>query len=294
MGGVLAEHQHGKGRVRLGRVWREGAVHHMVEWTVSTMLESDMAHAFTTGSNKGMTATDTQKNMVYYVGKQCSSRCTIEEYATALGKKFVDEYPLVSKAKIWVEQAPWKRVMVAGQPHNHGFAQYAPATRTTYVEVSKTGPVEVTSGLKNFKVLKTTQSGYDGFLHDKYTLLGDTSDRIMATSITSTWKFTSPVPNYDAAYEAAVTAITETFYGPPDKGVFSPGVQATLYQMANAILAKVPQVGSVFFNLPNLHFLPCNPVTSKFDNDVYIATSEPHGDIEATVTRQGVQPHCKL
>jgi urate oxidase len=58
---------------------------------------------------------------------------------------------------------------------------------------------------------------------------------------------------------------------------------------------SVPEVSSIFFNLPNLHFLPCTPVTSKFEHDVYVATSEPHGNIEAVVTRgQTVQPHCKL
>lgn len=34
------------------------------------MLESDMAHAYHTDSNRGMTSTDTQKNSVYYVAKQ--------------------------------------------------------------------------------------------------------------------------------------------------------------------------------------------------------------------------------
>lgn len=32
----------------------------------------------------------------------------------------------------------------------------------------------------------------------------------------------------------------------------------------------------------------------QFEDDVYVATSEPHGSIEATVTRGDVQPHCKL
>ena len=50
--------------MRLGRVWREGNTHYMVEWTVFCMLESDMAHAFLEGSNTDMTATDTQKNTV--------------------------------------------------------------------------------------------------------------------------------------------------------------------------------------------------------------------------------------
>jgi hypothetical protein len=57
---------------------------------------------------------------------------------------------------------------------------------------------------------------------------------------------------------------------------------------------RVPQIGSVFLNMPNLHFIPCNPVTSKFENDVYVATSEPHGNIEAVVTRGMVAPHAKL
>lgn len=34
------------------------------------MLESDMAHAFLTPSNKDMTPTDAQKNTVYYIAKQ--------------------------------------------------------------------------------------------------------------------------------------------------------------------------------------------------------------------------------
>lgn len=61
---TLAAHQHGKSRVRVGRVWREGDLHHIVEWKVDTMLESDMGHAFQTDSNADMTATDTQKNTV--------------------------------------------------------------------------------------------------------------------------------------------------------------------------------------------------------------------------------------
>ena len=60
----LALHHHGKSRVRVGRVWREGDVHHMVEWTVNTMIDSDMEHAFMFGDNTGMTPTDTQKHTV--------------------------------------------------------------------------------------------------------------------------------------------------------------------------------------------------------------------------------------
>lgn len=94
---------------------------------------------------------------VYYVAKQCSQKCTAEEYAIALGKHFVSTYPevgaplacafpscckpagsgshgilhclmhqlnsrgvQVTKAKIWIEQKPWQRVSMGGKPHDHG------------------------------------------------------------------------------------------------------------------------------------------------------------------------------
>lgn len=56
----------------------------------------------------------------------------------------------------------------------------------------------------------------------------------------------------------------------------------------------MPTSESIFLNMPNLHFIPCNPVGSSFNNDVYVATSEPHGNIEAVITRKGIAPHCKL
>lgn len=64
MAANLVHHTHGKSRVRLGRTWREGDVHHFVEWMVEVIIESDMEHAFVKGTNDGMTTTDTTKNTV--------------------------------------------------------------------------------------------------------------------------------------------------------------------------------------------------------------------------------------
>jgi len=48
--GDLAMHHHGKSRVRVARTWRDpsSGVHHFVEWTVHTMLESAMEHSYFT------------------------------------------------------------------------------------------------------------------------------------------------------------------------------------------------------------------------------------------------------
>ncbi|KAK9805934.1 hypothetical protein WJX73_006434 [Symbiochloris irregularis] len=293
MAAYLAQHQHGKLRVRLGRTWREGNTHYFSEWNVSTTLVSDMAHAFKTSSNADMTATDTQKNTVYFVAKQCSQRCSPEEYGVALARHFVKTYPKVSKTMVSIEATPWTRVSVAGQAHSHGFTVGGTELRTVYAAVDEAGKVEVVSGFKGLKVLKTTQSGYEDFLKDKYTILKDTKERIVATSITASWRYSGSVA-YDAAYETTKSALSDAFFGPAQTGVYSPSVQYTLFQMAKEALKRTPQLDSIFLNMPNIHFIPCNPVTSKFEDDVYVATSEPSGNIEATITRAQVQPHAKL
>jgi urate oxidase len=154
------------------------------------MLESDMEHAFVTPSNKGMTPTDTVKNTVYYIAKQFSDPCSPEEFAVALAKHFVNTYPLVHKAKVVVEAANWRRLGANGpQPHEHGFVGEGSEVRTAHVTHSVTEGTVVTGGITGLKVLKTTQSGYAGFLADKFTTLPDVDDRIVATVVTANWRW---------------------------------------------------------------------------------------------------------
>jgi len=296
---VLAAHQHGKSRVRLGRVWREaGGQHHFVEWRVATMLESDMEAAFLAGDNTGMTATDTQKNAVYLVAQRCGQRCAPEAYALALAAFFLEAYPRVSAAKVWVDAAPWARASVGGAPHAHGFAEAGGAETRTVAVIARRGggPPTVTAGVAGLKLLKTTQSGYEGFLRDPLTTLPESRDRIMASSVTAHWRYAPGAPPacFDAAHAAARAALAAAFLGPAAAGVYSPSVQFTLHRMAAAALAAVPAAQSIYINAPNLHFLPVAPVGSAFRDDVYAATSEPHGNIEAVVTRAGAAPHCRL
>lgn len=44
--------------------------------------------------------------------------------------------------------------------------------------------------------------------------------------------------DYDAAYEAVKGAIFDGFYGPPEKGIYSPSVQYTLYDMARIAIKR--------------------------------------------------------
>jgi urate oxidase len=158
----LATHQHGKGQVRLGRLWRDGANSTFVEWTVDTVLDSAMEHAYLEGTNTGMTATDTQKNTIYYMAKKMKPNAAPEDFALALARHFVETYEPVSKARVNVAQAPWNRHVVDGTPHEHGYAYSGTGVRTAFASYTQGGDVVVHGGVKDWKLLKTTQSGYEG------------------------------------------------------------------------------------------------------------------------------------
>jgi urate oxidase len=159
-----------------------------------------------------------------------------------------------------------------------------------YVLARRGAPTRVSGGAEALSVLKTTQSGYEGFARCALTALPDTRERLLATTVSATWAYATAPPDYDAAYDAALAALLATFFGPVRGGVYSPGVQATLYAMGAAALARVPAMSAITLTLPNLHFLPTLPAGIPFANDVYVATSEPHGTIQATVTRGDAAP----
>lgn len=94
------------------------------------------------------------------------------------------------------------------------------------------------------------------------------------------------VTSYDAVYARVMETLKELFFGPPNGGVYSPSVQYTLYQMGAAVVERVDEVAQITISAPNIHFIPAATIPGmKFNDDVYIATSEPHGQISATVSK---------
>ncbi|XP_068654432.1 uricase [Aristolochia californica] len=298
--GFKLEQIHGKGRVRVARVWRRenGGPHFIVEWNVSVSLLSDCLPAYFSGDNSNIVATDTVKNTVYAKAKECSELLSVEEFGILLGRHFTSFYPMVSTAIINIVEKPWERVLINGQPHSHGFKLGA-EKHTTDVTVKKGGALLVNSGIEGLALLKTTQSGFEGFVRDRYTMLPETRERILATEVSASWKYSftnvTVIPGkpfcFLQRYLDVKRVLCETFFGSPKDGVYSPSVQNTLYLMAEAVLSRFSDIESVQLRMPNLHFLPVNlpnkdkPTIVKFDDDVYMPTDEPHGTIQATLSR---------
>jgi urate oxidase len=191
MADLELEHQHGKARVRVARLWRgkrPGEAHYLAEWNVSISLISRVLAAFTDGDNSNIVATDTMKNTVYAIAKECTDPLSLEDFGVRLGRHFLTTYPeIVTGVKVMLFEKPWEHATVDGQPHNHGF-KLGSEKHTVEVVVNSDGDAKVTSGVSELSLLKTTQSGFEGFLRDKYTLLPETRERMLASAIRAVWR----------------------------------------------------------------------------------------------------------
>ena len=64
----------------------------------------------------------------------------------------------------------------------------------------------VESGIEDLIVLKTTRSGFAGYMKDPYTTLPETTDRIFSTAVKAVWRYVGP----DAATRETFLMIRET------------------------------------------------------------------------------------
>jgi len=289
----LESHNHGKTRVRVLKV-RRGAQHAVSEYSVQIRLFSpDYAKVFTHEDNTGLVATDTQKNTVYVVAKRTSAS-TPEQFGIDLATHFLKEYPVLTAVETEVQEAPWMRASIDGSPHDHSFLRTSPerAIATVWVSRDDIKRPQVTSSLIGMTILKTTQSGFSDYLKDKYTLLPDTSERCLSTELSAQWRY---VPqddalscDYAAVRESVRKNIIYGLFGPAAGGVFSASVQATIYDAGCLVLTATPEVEKIQINTPNIHYLPFHSLKalgSKFENDIFVPTSEPSGTIQCVVSR---------
>ena len=279
MGIVLGDNQYGKAEVRLVHVDRSTPQHVITDFTVTSQLRGDFAAAHLAGDNSAVLATDTQKNTVYAFAREYGLG-TPEDFAIRLGEHFVKTLPQITGARIAIDQHAWERIDVAGAPHDHAFVKTGAERRTTIVTLDGDA-VWVVSGLADLVVLKTTGSEFHGFPRDGYTTLPETTDRILATSVTARWRYRAEVAHSEI-YPAVRTLLLETF-----ATKHSLALQQTLYAMGSAVLESFGDIAEIRLSMPNKHhyLADLSPFGLDNPNQVFIAGDLPYGLIEAQVTR---------
>ncbi len=277
----IVHDSYGKSRVRLMKVERNGDMHKLQNITVAIAFEGDFTEVHRVGDNSQVLPTDTMKNTVYTLAHQTREIEEIEVFALRLADYFLAENSQVNRVIIDIAEHGWTRIVVDGKPHEHSFTKEGDEKRTAKITATREAAT-MESGVENLIVLKTAKSGFAGFVKDRYTTLPETGDRIFATAITANWRYSEADAATREAWQNARQTILEVFARHD-----SLSVQHTLYAMGEAVLEKFPDIAEIYFSLPNIHCLPVDFTRFGMENDnrIFIPTDEPHGLIEARLSR---------
>jgi urate oxidase len=276
----LIHHKYGKARVRVLKVMRAGNVHSLKELDVKVMLEGGFRSSYTQADNRLVVATDSIKNTVNVLAKSSLGPET-EVFGVALGEHFLKTYKHVSRLEVDLQEHCWSRICIAGKPHDHSFTGKNSARPFAKI-VATRKKIEVESGIEELFILKSTASGFEDFLRDEFTTLPETNDRILATKLKAVWTYAKKPKNYTATNQKILDAMLRVF-----AKNFSPSVQGTLFEMGGAALKAAPEISRVHIVLPNKHCLLVDlaPFGLENKNELFVATDDPHGQIEGTIAR---------
>ena len=276
----LAWNGYGKAAVRLAKVERSAGQHEFHDLTVDVQLQGEFEAAHTAGDNAAVLPTDTMKNTVYALARQ-GPVDPPEEFAERLARHFLGACPAARRAVVEIAVDRWDRTTVSDTPHDQAFVRGPAERRLAVVTMDETG-VGVEAGIEGLGLLKTTGSGFAGFLRDGYTTLKETDDRILATDVEARWKYARPPRDYGASWSTVHATLVGTFARHQ-----SASVQQTLYAMGEAALARCAEIGEIRLVLPNRHHLLVDLTAFGLDNpnEIFVATREPYGRIEAVIGR---------
>jgi urate oxidase len=279
---ALAENTYGKSSVRVMKVQRDGPLHTVKEWKVEVLLSGDFESCFTVGDNSEILPTDTMKNTVYSRARESAAEC-IEDFARELAEFFLARNPQVERVAINIASTGWDHALVQGKPHPSTFVRGSSETQTTAVTYVQGGGASVSSGLDGLVVLKTANSGFEGYLKDSLTTLPETADRLFGTSMRALWKYQSAVLPFEGLRSTLRETLIQAFAEHDSKSV-----QHTLYAMAQAALQAVPEILDIELAMPNKHCLLVD--LSRFGqtnpNQIFVPTDEPYGNIVARISRE--------
>ena len=271
---TILESRYGKSRVRVARLIRQKDRHDFYEMTVGIRLEGDFDSSYIEGDNSSVLPTDTMKNTVYALAKE-DAVTQPESFGLLLARYFLTGNPQVTRARVEVAQHPW---------HRHGrfsFVSGGSHRRVAVVSASREAAI-IEAGVTGYVLLKTSGSAFEGFLKDRFTTLKETGDRILSTSLDALWRYRGDDVSWAASWHGVMKLITDTFAEQE-----SASVQHTLYAAGEAVLARCEHIENIRLTMPNRHYLLVNTEPFGVDNanEIFCPTDEPHGLIEAVISR---------
>jgi urate oxidase len=277
---MLVQSSYGKSRVRLVQVRRGPDRHDLRDLTVAVRFDGEFDESYTDGDNSAVLPTDTMKNTVYALAAQ-EPVVDPESFGIRLARHFLARNERLTRVRLDCTEHLWDRLATGTRQHAHAFMRDGSGARTAVVEATREGTT-VAAGVADLVIMKTADSAFDRFPRDEYTTLPETRDRLLATALTATWQYSRPDVDFTGTWTVVRETLLEVFAEHR-----SESVQHTLYAMGQAVLDSILQVTSIRLTMPNRHHLPIDLTRFGLENrnEIFVATEEPHGLIEATIAR---------
>jgi urate oxidase len=207
----------------------------------------------------------------------------MEDFSKELIEYLLSHNPQVSEAEVSIREKSWQHLTTGGKPHPSAFVQAGSELQTTQVGQKRGEQFSVESGIEDLVIIKTSDSAFEGYIHDPLTTLPETSDRLFGTALRARWAYNSSDLSFAFLRRTIRESLLTAFATHQSKSV-----QHTLYAMAEKVLATTSQVSEITLTMPNKHFLLVD--LSRFGQDnpnhIFVPTDEPHGTIEARICRE--------
>jgi urate oxidase len=277
---MIVDSAYGKSRIRMLQVRRHGDHHIVVDLTVGVRFQGAFDESYTEGDNRDVMPTDTMKNTVYALAAR-EPVGEPEVFGRRLGRHFLDHSPKLHRVRVDISEHAWRRLRVDGHDAGSAFMRHGPEVRTARVQTDRRGST-TTAGVNDLLILKSSRSAFEGYPRPIYTTLPETADRLLATSLTATWRYRDVDVEFGVLWETVRQILLDVFATHDSKSV-----QHTLYAMGQAVLDRLNDVTSITLAMPNTHHLPFDLSRLGLENrnEIFVPTDEPHGLIEATLVR---------
>ena len=275
----LSWNRYGKSRIRLVKVRRARDPHELVDLTIDVQLEGAFEAVYVAGDNRSM-----PRHRHHEEHRVRAWRGSIRSTTWRHSGR---HWPITSS------RSRRSRGSGSASSSSRGDACRAAGSRTR-TRSSRPAPsigrrssratraaTEMVSGLANLVVLKTTDSAFSGFPRDR-----------IHDAPRHRGSHHGDVDDGGVDLPAGGVRLSRAGAGAPRagrdiRGAQSRSVQHTLYAMGEAALAACPDLAAITLTLPNRHHLLVDLTPFGLDNpnEIFVATDQPYGLIEATIRR---------
>jgi urate oxidase len=227
--------------------------------------------AYTEGDNSAVVATDSMKNFILRHALSYDG-ATLEGFLAELGSGFLETYDDMESLHLSGRELrfdPLEGVLYRRSHDDHGVVE------VRVDRGSKGGPrlSDLRAGRVDLELLKVTGSSFTRFVRDEYTTLPERVDRPLYIHLDVHWRYQqiSDATGLDASRYVASEQVRDVIAAVFSE-IVSESIQQLVWEMADRLLLRFPQLEEVSFSARNL---TREPVAEREDDERIKVSSDP-------------------